>query len=247
MWVKLGDTRVEEPRFTALPRSARLFYMELLSWSNKTGADGLIPLGLWRRVSDEPDPEEAMSALLDAQAITVVLGVGYQLEWWLEDQMPSEQVEVARSRGRERAKRSYWHRQGDHQFCSHPSNEGQPRASAKARSASGEGKAQRTRPSSEGGQPSTPPSRPDPSSPNGEGEGGRRGGASAATPDGAPAPPRTIEEQLADKRAELARLRDQIADPTFAEPAKVLARKGLERTEKSIAELERQLSKEEQA
>jgi hypothetical protein len=67
-------------------------------------------------------------------------------------------------------------------------------------------------------------------------------GAVAATPDGAPAP--SVEGQLAHLRQELQRLKDQEADPAYADNP--FTRRGLEVVPKRIAELEQQLNGKEE-
>jgi hypothetical protein len=171
MWVKLGDTRVEEARFRALTRSTRLFYIELLSWSNKAGADGFIPTLTVRTISDHPDPMATLAELMEAGAVSVVLFRGYQLEWWLEDQMTAEQVERRRKANAERQARDrhrkWLHGQGDHTECGRWCDQRNGVAGQGNGVAVPGGRARRD-------QRNAPPSRPDPSPPTG---GGRDEGA----------------------------------------------------------------------
>lgn len=205
MWVKVSDNAVVEAQFTRLPRSTRLFYVELVSWSNRAEADGHIPFKQVRLISDEPDPMGSLELLLAAGAMVgEPAQLGYRLVWWLADQPTKEQVERERTAGRERAAKSRdrkrLHGLGDHSECprTYTCRQGSGNVVLSGRKGS-QGSAEREQGNGRtlsGGrahavQGSPDPSRPDPFSPYGDGEGGRA--SPPPSPERAPAPPVVLE------------------------------------------------------
>jgi hypothetical protein len=168
-WVRLDDTALEDAQFLRLSRSARLLHLEALAWSNRTLADGFIPATAVHRLTDDPDPE-LINELVD-NGTWLAEQSGFRLAFQLERQPTRERVlkdreeqRVRTERSRERKER---HLGGDHSMCL---KSWCPKATPNAV----------TNPVTNAvGNES--PSRPDPSSPYGDGK-GRPGGGSEAPP-----------------------------------------------------------------
>lgn len=191
VWVKLDDNALTNPAWLALPRTARLLHLEALSWSNRHGADGYVPAGVLRMLTDEPEPEATARLLVRAGAWQETAS-GWRLVWLLDDQPTAEEVERERERGRARQKRWTLHTRGDHSQC-HPdrcpvARRGVTNAVSGAVS-NDVSNGRRT------GVSNDAPTRPDPTRPDrrseSEGTGARRPGA--------PAP--SQKEQIANLRA----------------------------------------------
>jgi len=116
VWVKLDDSALTSPSWLELPRAARLLHLEALSWSNRHGANGVIPRSARALITDEPEAA-AMAGLLVDVGAWVVTDAGWQLVWLLEDQPTAEEQEHERARWRERKERNRRHHRGDHSRC----------------------------------------------------------------------------------------------------------------------------------
>jgi hypothetical protein len=115
-WLKVTDTALDDPRFVALARSARLLHFEALTYALRHNTGGLIPAVALSRVTDALHPETAARTLIEAGLWRMVEG-GYQIEWLLDDQLSvgeiNRQAEFARLRQQKRRR----HLSGDHADC----------------------------------------------------------------------------------------------------------------------------------
>jgi len=65
VWVKLDDSALTSPSWLELPRAARLLHLEALSWSNRHGANGVIPRSARALITDEPEAAAMAGLLVD--------------------------------------------------------------------------------------------------------------------------------------------------------------------------------------
>lgn len=158
-WARLDDTFVDDPDLLRLPRGARLLHVEGIVWSCKHLTDGLLERHVLRRLSDEPDLEEAAGLLVDA-GLWADDELGFRIVGFLEQQPSRLEVQQRRENTKERQDRSRRHRSGDHSTClrGRYCPEG-----AVTRDTTGDETRQSPRPV---------PTRPDPSRPEGKGREG---------------------------------------------------------------------------
>lgn len=107
-WTKLTDTATDNPAMLALPRGVRLLHIEAMIWCNRYGTDGRIPRNALARFTDEPDVDNAASALIDA-GLWKVTPDGWEIVGFTDpavwDQLSADQVERQRALKRERTRR----------------------------------------------------------------------------------------------------------------------------------------------
>jgi hypothetical protein len=118
-WLKLSDDAFGSPRFIALPRSVRLLYLELLAWrgAHQTElVDDVIPEQAFAYVTDAELSDGAIPSLLEAGAI-VTAERGYQLVWWVDDQMKLDEVVARKKEANKRQERHRRHVSDDHTLC----------------------------------------------------------------------------------------------------------------------------------
>lgn len=130
MWTKVSDDHNDDPVMMALDRDARLFHLELTTWSVKHLQDGFVPTFALRRVSDSPDVEGATAQLLAGGLLEAQEG-GYLLTRFAEQQMSAEDVQRTRDKWKADKVRNRLHRLGDHSMCTRgnycPKGEVEPR------------------------------------------------------------------------------------------------------------------------
>ena len=114
-YARLPDELLESFEAMRLSRSARLLYLEGLSFCSRQLTDGVIDVRL-ARISDDDD--------VDARALELVLAGlweplsnGFRVVDYLLHQESAEQVERRKDRARERQDRARRHRDGDHSMC----------------------------------------------------------------------------------------------------------------------------------
>lgn len=115
-WLKLPDTFNDDPDLLALPRGVRLFHVEALSWSCKHERDGEVPRGLVRRITDEPDVDDAVAQLV-AAGLWEETDTGWRLIHYQEHQQTSEEITARRAVTAARQERFRRHSHGDHSTC----------------------------------------------------------------------------------------------------------------------------------
>lgn len=111
-WVLLSDEALDDPRLLTLGRGQVLMHLEALAYSNRYGLDGRIPRRALVKLTTEPDPPGAASALVDA-GLWADEGDAWQLVW-LQDQQPTAAEMLER---KEAAKRRMRHNRGKHDLC----------------------------------------------------------------------------------------------------------------------------------
>lgn len=119
-WTKLDDAFNDDPRLIQLPRGVRLLHVEALVWCNKHETDGAVPAYAMRRVSDEPDVDAAIGALVDVGLWTDLGDGQYQLPGWAKDakhQRTKSELEQGRRGNRFIVGRKRMHDRGDHRWC----------------------------------------------------------------------------------------------------------------------------------
>lgn len=174
-WVKVTDTAFDDPRLLAVPRGVRLLHFEALAWSNRYGADGLIPAHVLGRLTDEPDPADAAAQLVTA-GLWEAIDAGWRIGWLREDQPSAEETAERRRQDASRQARKRRHNAGDHSTCD-------PERCRVLLSAS---RRDTPRDSDRDSRRESTPSRPDPSRPDPKrGEDGETEGAT----DRRPSPP----------------------------------------------------------
>lgn len=118
VWVKLPDETLASPAWFRLPRSARLLFLEMLSWRNRyvtdLNPDDTVPLAGF--ATDEPDLAAALGALVAEGAIEQT-DAGWRLLWLIADQPGREEAEKTRDYNRQKAARVRRHKNGDHSLC----------------------------------------------------------------------------------------------------------------------------------
>lgn len=97
----LVDTAFLEEQADELSRGERLLRVEAEAWSKLIRSDGFISRRSLRRITDEPDPEGAARALVDA-GLWAAAPAGWQIVGFLDRQMSAQRVkehqEAARGR-----------------------------------------------------------------------------------------------------------------------------------------------------
>lgn len=170
-WARLDDGITDNPRLLALPRGVRLVHIEGIVWSCRHETDGRIPRHVLRKVTDEPDPEDAATTLVDA-GLWKVVDDGWEIVGFLEDQRSSEDIAKTRAAALERQRRHRQHIGGDHSLCNPRYCKGASRVTDGVTNGGSHG----------------PPTRPDPTRPEGEGKGGKTATPGAADAGGAGGP-----------------------------------------------------------
>ncbi|RYP84619.1 hypothetical protein EKO23_15255 [Nocardioides guangzhouensis] len=118
-WLKLSDGFTRQPSMLRLSRSARYLHIEGLEYCNEQLTDGYLPRNALGRVTDDPDPESSVAALVVEGLWQPVGDEGWQLDW--SDQ---ERAVAVRRRKKQNAERqAAWrerrdlHKAGDHSKC----------------------------------------------------------------------------------------------------------------------------------
>jgi len=125
-WLKVDDAAFDDPRFTALPRGARLLHLEALGYSMRHDGSGFIPTGSLSRLTDEPQPTAAVAALVAAGLWGETDG-GWVVGWLLDDQITPDEIARQRAWNRARQERHRRHVMGDHSTCDPRFCRGAPR------------------------------------------------------------------------------------------------------------------------
>jgi hypothetical protein len=118
-WVKIDDNAPDDPRALSLSRGVRLLHFEALAWASRHLTAGAIPRGVLGRLTDEPDAESAVLALVGL-GLWNTTEEGWQLVWLQDDQPPPELVARWRERNRKKQDRHRRHISGDHSACRPP-------------------------------------------------------------------------------------------------------------------------------
>lgn len=100
-WTKISDTFTDDPDMLALPRNDRLLFVEATVFSNRILSDGHIPAMTLRIITDHPEPDKGMAALVDAGLVEVVAD-GWQIVDFTRHQRSRAQVEHTREMTRRR-------------------------------------------------------------------------------------------------------------------------------------------------
>jgi hypothetical protein len=207
-WAKLDDNTFDSPAMLALERSHRLVYVEALTWACRQLTDGLLPAAALRRLTDDPDPDAAASALV-AAGLWSPVEQGWRITDFEKTQSKAADVMEARREARERMRIRRQHLKGHHVEC-------KPRYCSYAERST-------ERSSEQAGNVRGPtPLLPTPTPTRPHGEGGteeEKGRFVAALP---AAPPPASDE-------ELRKLAESPVPPVRAAAAKELARRAAER------------------
>jgi hypothetical protein len=115
-WTKLPDHHFDELDVIELSRSARLLDIEATVYANKVLTDGRIPANALRRITDSAHVE-ADAAELVASGRWTITDSGWQIENWSDYQEPAERVRGRQRVNAARQARSRLHRSGDHSTC----------------------------------------------------------------------------------------------------------------------------------
>lgn len=116
-WAKISDSFGDDEVLLGLPRGTRLLWVELTVWACKQATDGRIPRYVLRRVTDEPDVDDAVAQLVEC-GLLIPTAQGWELRDFLRDQRSREEVTRARELSAVRQRRQRLHRSGDHSACS---------------------------------------------------------------------------------------------------------------------------------
>lgn len=117
-YMQLSDEWLDRPAVASLSRSARLLAIEMLSYSARVLADGVVPAAIIRRISDAPDADGDLGELQTSGLITAGPGGSWLLTDWLDSQGAARDEVVARRRmSQARSRRRRKHLDGDHSEC----------------------------------------------------------------------------------------------------------------------------------
>lgn len=103
-WAKLDDGITDRPELLALPRDVRLVHIEGSVWSCRHETDGQIARHVLRKVTDQPNPEVAAQALVDA-GLWAETDTGWEVTGFLDDQRSAADIEATRELARVRQRR----------------------------------------------------------------------------------------------------------------------------------------------
>lgn len=171
-WTKISDDLPDDPRMLQLPRGVRLLHLEAMVWCNRYGTDGAIPRYGVRRITDEPEPEDAAKHLVSV-GLWDDTDDGWEIVGFLDDQPSAADAERTRELAKQRQRRQRQHRAGDHSLCD-------PRYCNSARDALRDDERDAHRDATRD-QRLPVPSRPDPSRPEGTRD-GEEGGEPSQPP-----------------------------------------------------------------
>ena len=115
-WARLDDGITDRPDLLALSRPVRLLHIEGIVWACRHETDGAIPRHVLRKVTDEPDPEQAAGELVGA-GLWEATDEGWAIVGFLDDQVSAEDLAKQRAVAAERQRRSRQHKAGDHSSC----------------------------------------------------------------------------------------------------------------------------------
>lgn len=176
-WTKIPDAHFDQLDVLELSRSARLLDIEATVFSNKVLSDGFIPATALRRITDSSDVDADTTELVAAGRWEAVDG-GWQIANWTKSQEPAERVRKRQDKWAERAIRARLHRGGDHSTCD-------ARWCQYVSPDQSHEESHAVTPGETHDESHPTPSRPDPSRPEGPGDGEGAIGAATAPP---PAP-----------------------------------------------------------
>lgn len=114
----VGPDTTEGLDLLDLPRGARLLYVELVVWSCGHDTDGFIPRAALRRITDEPEPEQAIELLVahgDRRVETT--NGGWRLPRFADEQLLRMYKEKRRADSRTGQTMLREHRAGIHTHC----------------------------------------------------------------------------------------------------------------------------------
>ena len=97
----VSTAMIEHPDLLELPRGVRYLYVEALIWSRLHHTDGAIPRHMPRHFSDEPDPDAAAAALVEAGRWAATTS-GWTIVGFEDTQMTAERVAKRRADARAR-------------------------------------------------------------------------------------------------------------------------------------------------
>jgi hypothetical protein len=105
LFAALVDTAItEDPRLVLLPRGVRYAHIEAIVWCRLHLTDGAIPRHMLRRLSDEPDTDEAARQLVDS-GLWETTKTGWQIVGFTDTQMSAERVRGRQAKASERYER----------------------------------------------------------------------------------------------------------------------------------------------
>src|SRR4051794_4733414 len=105
MWAKIDDRFNDDPNMLALPRGVRLVHLEGIVWACRHETDGAVPQQVLVKVTDEPDPRDAVK-LLVAAGLWAETETGWEIVGFLDDQRSAKDVTKVREMSKARQRRA---------------------------------------------------------------------------------------------------------------------------------------------
>ena len=121
-WQRYDDTFTERPAWDGVSYEARWHYIALVAaCCRQERLDGIVPVGVARRVSDVPHPEACLLELADAGWLKADQDSIELL--FIDEHIPPPSVRLNAQRSKERMRRMREKKRlcamGDHRLCDH--------------------------------------------------------------------------------------------------------------------------------